>query len=189
MAKKGMAAIIMAVLVAGVASAQITISGGFALSRATLEAEGMSFDGEIGYGGNVYLDYLLPLSFPLSLGAEVGYDTSTFSEDGASVTVGAIPILLRAAYHFDIHPKMDLYLVGKIGYAVGMLSGDVGDDVTAKGGVGFGIDAGLAFYFTPLVGIFGEAGFDMYALSAEAGSITIKSPLTRFVTAGLSIKF
>jgi hypothetical protein len=69
-------------LVAGT-YAQVTISGGFALSNMTGVASGDGYsstmDGNIGIGGNVYLDYLLPIGVPLSLGVEIGIDTSTFT--------------------------------------------------------------------------------------------------------------
>lgn len=77
MKKKLILAIIIAVAIAGAASAQVTISGGFALSRAEVTGQGFSITGELGYGGNIYADYLLPIGIPMSLGVEVGYDTST----------------------------------------------------------------------------------------------------------------
>jgi hypothetical protein len=63
-------------LTAGV-SAQITISGGFVLSQLDVSGDlgGQGLDGGVGFGGNVYLDYLLPINVPLSLGVEVGVDT------------------------------------------------------------------------------------------------------------------
>ncbi|MDR2537208.1 MAG: hypothetical protein LBC46_02770, partial [Treponema sp.] len=64
-------------LLAGISAAgayaQITVSGGFALSN--MEAKGtssygagQSIEGDIGIGGNIYLDYLLPINIPLSIG-------------------------------------------------------------------------------------------------------------------------
>jgi hypothetical protein len=199
MTKKVVLAVIVALAFAGAANAQITISGGFALSAAEIHVS--RYEGEIGIGGNIYLDYLLPIGVPLSLGVEAGVDTSTFPFDGGKDTAIAIPLLLRVAYHFDLMPKLDLYLVGKIGYAFGDVTGDSidlvenqGGNVEVAGGLGFGIDAGVAFYFTSLVGIFAEAGFDRYN-----GKYTVKFPgisdtssdvtFSRFLTAGLSIKF
>ena len=208
MAKKIALALIAAFAVAGAASAQITVSGGFALSSATVEGFGWSEDSEVGIGGNIYLDYLLPIGVPLSLGAEVGVDTAEWPE-GRGTTGIAIPLLLRAAYHFDLHPRLDLYLVGKIGYVIGAVSGgnieDVkksGYTVNAMGGIGFGADLGIAFYFSPVVGLFAEAGFDRYngaytvSGSENTGggatinfSDTASVAFNRFLTAGLSFKF
>jgi hypothetical protein len=194
-------------LVAGT-YAQVTISGGFALSNMTAKASGgggtSSIEGDVGLGANVYLDYMLPIGVPLSLGAEIGIDSSSLSWEGVSTgkdTVLAIPLLIRAGYHFDLFPKLDLYLVGKIGFAFGSWSGSTKDAIKADGGTmddpsgfAFGIDIGAAYYFTSSIGVFGEVGFDDYALSTSLSGtyfsgITLDVPFNRFFTAGISAKF
>lgn len=193
-----MLAAFAAFITVGAVNAQITISGGFALSAA--EVDETNYEGEVGFGGNIYLDYLLPVDIPLSLGVEIGLDSSTFPYDGGETIAMAIPLLLRAAYHFDVMPKLDLYLVGKIGYAFGNVSGDEvdyienhGGSVKVSGGFGFGFDAGVAYYFTSSAGIFAEIGFDQYngryttTLDGYGGSSDVT--FNRFFTAGLSIKF
>ena len=208
MSKKGFLAVILAVLAAGAASAQVTISGGFALSYmdANLKTDGagVSIKGDVGAGGNVYLDYLLPIGIPMSLGVEFGVDSSSFSSySGWKDTVLAIPILLRAAYHFDLHPQLDLYLVGKVGWVFGAWSGDQYDGIKNMGasiepdppmGIGFGADLGIAYYFTPRFGLFAEGGFDGYMLQTKLkvsgqGTATLDAPFYRFVTVGISTKF
>jgi hypothetical protein len=200
------------VLLAMGAYAQVTISGGFALS--TTEEASMSgdisdsggVDAEIGLGANIYADYLLPISIPLSLGFEIGVDGSKFRVyDKFDEKVTAIPLLLRAAYHFDLFPKLDLYGVLKIGYAIGIWTGEFKDmlinrynaTIDAMGGFAWGIDAGASYYITQTVGIFAEIGFDDYMLKAKgtgsdrgySGSATFKVPFNRFLTAGVSVKF
>jgi hypothetical protein len=172
------------VLAAGV-PAQVTVSGGVALSIMSVEAGGYSIDGEMGFGGNIYADYLLPVSVPLSLGFEIGYDRASISGNdgwGNNITVEgyAIPLLIRAAYHFDLMANLDLYLVGKIGYVLGGGEGESGYN-----GIGFGFDVGGAYYFTPRFGAFAEAGFDRYNCEKDG----LKVPFTRFFTAGVSVKF
>jgi hypothetical protein len=175
------------VLAAGV-SAQVTVSGGFALSTMSADVGGTSIDGEMGFGGNIYADYLLPISVPLSLGFEIGYDRASISDSGVTVEGYVIPLLVRVAYHFDLMANLDLYLVGKIGYALG--GGEAGgDSESGYNGVGFGFDVGGAYYFTPRLGAFAEAGFDRYNLSKDISGTTVKIPFTRFVTVGLSVKF
>jgi hypothetical protein len=181
--------LLFAGLTAGV-SAQITISGGAALSRATLNLEELEDDASqsdtTGYGGNVYLDYLLPISIPLSLGVEAGFDGATTSAVGGNSgdtfedKITAIPLLLRVAYHLDLMPRLDLYVVGKIGYVLGKWEGDTldyytenipgayrGYEATPPSGLGWGFDLGAAFYFTPNFGIFIEGGFDRYDLKTK----------------------
>jgi hypothetical protein len=189
------------VLLAGISAvgayAQITISGGFALSTMEVKPEGYSsessFKGDIGLGGNVYLDYLLPVGIPVSLGGEIGIDTSSISSGGVTGTMLAVPILLRAAYHFDLFPKLDLYLVGKIGYTIGsVVEGFLKDYVESAGGIAFGIDVGVAYYFASALGAFIEGGFDDYAVEAKIknnyGGGKLETPFYRYITFGLSFK-
>jgi hypothetical protein len=185
------------------AFAQITVSGGFALSSISgVEVDGypVAFDGKVGLGGNVFVDYLLPISIPLSLGFEVGVDTGSIESDGFKDTIIAIPLLVRAAYHFDLMPRLDLYLVGKIGYVPGAWTGETkdlvksyGGDIGGVGGVGFGFDLGVAYYFNSKLGLFGEGGFDAYLLRSKITgpnfSATLKAPFYRFLTIGVSGKF
>jgi hypothetical protein len=193
-------------LAAGV-SAQTTISGGFALSsmKVVYEEPGYTeeFDGKVGAGFNFYIDRLLPISIPLSLGGEIGFDTASASQDNRyydtmEVQGYVIPILLRVAYHFDLMPKLDLYLVGKIGGAFGFSKIDYGDgdgeeSESGYGGFGFGFDVGVAYYFVPRFGLFVEGGFDRYNLKKDFNetwySYTIKAPFNRFFTVGISTKF
>jgi hypothetical protein len=200
--------VLSAVCVTG-AFAQVTVSGGFALSSVkSVDVSGYGFEGNTtidsgtGIGGNLLVDYLLPLSIPLSLGAEIGVDGAKFTiEHYGEETVTAIPLLLRAAYHFDLVPKLDLYAVAKIGYVIGIWEGSQKDYLTnvvkmtvgSIGGMGFGFDVGAAYYFNSTVGAFAEAGFDDYALSSKITgfdeTITFKAPFHRFLTIGVSGKF
>jgi hypothetical protein len=151
----------------------------------------------------VYLDYLLPINIPLSLGGEIGVDSSSLGlgedEDGNAledIKVLAIPILLRAAYHFDLFPKLDLYVVGKVGFAFGSVTSGpkaIKDALDSIRGFAFGFDVGAAYYFTSFVGVFIEGGLDDYMLKAKFkdygyGAITLDTPFYRFVTIGLSFK-
>ena len=201
--------VISVVCVTG-AFAQVTVSGGFALSSvADIEISGQGSQGtesDIGAGGNLFVDYLLPISIPLSLGGEVGVDSAAFKYNyGLSLitkdTVIAIPLLLRAAYHFDLLPKLDLYVVGKIGYVIGIWDGEtkdklksIGASVDDKGGMGFGFDVGAAYYFNSKLGAFAELGFDQYNLESKITSseglynLTLKAPFNRFLTIGVSGK-
>jgi hypothetical protein len=211
MVKRLFAAAAFALLTAG-AYAQVTVSAGFALSStnsASVSYSGRTYDGnieaEVGLGGNIYADYLLPIGIPLSLGFEFGVDGSKFTiKEGLqswNESMTAIPLLLRAAYHFDLMSKLDLYLVGKLGYAIGVWEGDYKTMITNNngtvgnvGGFAFGIDVGASYYFTQLAGAFIEAGFDDYMLEAKGTngsgvSYTFKAPFYRFLTLGISLKF
>jgi hypothetical protein len=175
------------------ASAQVTVSGGFALSSMEAKANGESIKGEVGFGGNIYADYLLPISVPLSLGLEVGIDTASLDDNGYKITGTAIPFLLRVAYHFDLMANLDLYAVGKIGFVLGSAEFQDGSSESGYNGVGFGFDVGAAYYFTPRFGAFAEAGFDRYnaqkEIDVDFAKFTVEIPFTRFLTFGISTKF
>jgi opacity protein-like surface antigen len=186
-----MALALLSTVFAAGAFAQVTISGGLALSTTdsvSVSGQDTDIEGGVGLGFNIYADYLLPIGIPLSLGFELGYDASKLKYAGAEETLGAIPLLLRAAYHFDLMSNLDLYLVAKIGYAIGTYSGSGLDEI---GGFAFGFDVGAAYYFTPVIGIFAEAGFDDYALEAnikDYSAAKVKAAFFRFVTFGISTK-
>ncbi|MDR3191923.1 MAG: porin family protein [Treponema sp.] len=186
------------------AFAQVTVSGGLAVSAVTdVEVSGWNpnIDSTAGIGGNLFVDYLLPIGIPLSLGGEIGVDGAKFTiENDGEETIVAIPLLVRVAYHFDLMPKLDLYVVGKIGYVPAVWEGtqkdnleNAGVSVGNIGGLGFGFDIGTAYYFNPKVGAFAELGFDGYMLESEISgggmSATLKAPFYRFVTIGASVKF
>jgi hypothetical protein len=213
-------ALLFAGLAAGV-SAQITVSGGLALSSikdVKLSGQGIDVEADVGFGGNIYLDYLLPISIPLSLGFEAGVDSGSFTFSGSGANyedkIMAIPLLLRLAYHFDFFPKFDLYVVGKVGFAFGIWTGDQrdlidnwGGTVDTISGLAYGFDAGVAYYFSANFGIFAEAGFDNYMLKSKiktsytgytgytdtyetySYSETLEAPFNRFVTLGISTRF
>jgi hypothetical protein len=170
------------------ASAQITISGGGAISTMSAEVGSTSVDGDIGFGGNIYADYLLPIGVPLSLGFEAGFDTASIEDNGTKITGNAIPLLARVAYHFDLMANLDLYVVGKIGYVLGFAEA-MEESESGFGGIGFGFDVGAAYYFIPRLGVFAEAGFDRYNLEKDISGMTVELAFSRFVTVGISAKF
>jgi hypothetical protein len=178
--KSLMRAAAFALLSAGLAAgayAQVTFSGGYAFSGVYASYDGDSVN-ITGSGGNICFDFLLPIGIPLSLGGEIGFNTASQWGD----TFFAIPIVVRAAYHFDLLPKLDLYLVGKVGYTFGW------DDYDSAGGLGFGVDAGVAYYFNSKLGLFAEGGYDSYSLEVEGGNNGYEIRFSRFFTIGLSVK-
>jgi hypothetical protein len=187
--KAALFAALFTALAAG-ASAQVTISGGFAVSSMEADIGGLSFDGDIGIGGNIFVDYLLPIGLPLSLGFEVGYDTATIDDDAYGKLSGyAIPLLARAAYHFDLMANLDLYVVGKLGYVLGSGEDAYGYSEDGINGLGFGFDVGAAYYFSPRIGFFAEAGFEQYGLEKVINGVDWEVAFSRFVIVGLSAKF
>jgi hypothetical protein len=170
--------------------AQVTVSGGFALS--SVNSKDSNEKAKTGLGFNVFVDYLLPVSVPLSLGFEAGYDTAgiestrtyyDYSYGGyeaytetTEIEVAVIPLLFRIAYHLDLLARLDLYLVGKFGYAFEVWKGEFIEQ--APDTFTFGVDVGAAYYLSPRFGLFAEAGYDSYG-----------DYFNRFLTFGISTKF
>jgi hypothetical protein len=193
--------------------AQFTVGGGFALSATDVSVSGLAstfganpkVESDAGFGGTLYLDYLLPVGIPVSVGAELSVLSAKFKTDAAYLgtfkdTVTAVPLLIRVAYHFDFVPILDLYVVGKIGGAFGSWEGSFKSEATKlalaiddPGGFAIGIDVGAAYYFTSMFGVFAELGVDHYGLEAGAFgsgiSATLEAPFTRFLVFGANLKF
>jgi hypothetical protein len=182
--KKLVFVFVLAGVLAGGAFAQVTVSRGLAFS--SVDKIKISWWNDIDIDANVEVDvnqsvdYRLPISILLSLGVEAGVDGAIGEVVGLNIM--AIPLLARAAYHFNFMPKLDLYVVGKIGL-IEIREGDVRDYFENMGliynglGVWFGFDAGAAYYFTEKRGVFAELGFDQYAW-----------PFTHILTIGISDK-
>jgi hypothetical protein len=134
MAKKFLLVLVLASVLAGGAWAQekvskITINGGFAMGNGTMQvvynsAGHTKSEPKPASGAFVSGDYRLPMKLPLSVGGELGF----FNCEDAKA--GAIPILVRAAYHFSFNkiPKLDIYPLVKVGFALGI--GDIGKELS-----------------------------------------------------------
>jgi hypothetical protein len=62
------------------------------------------------------------------------------------------------------------------------------------GGFSYGANAGVRYFFTPIIGIFGELGYDRYAITYETtgaywlGSYSWSYNIYTWVHAGVTIK-
>jgi hypothetical protein len=186
------------------------VKAGFQLgniANPTVTNMSMSMDGKAAFGGQAAFDYVF--NFGLSVGGEVGVLSAKAESGTFKDTFTAIPILARVGYHLSalgfLPKNMDLYFLGKMGFVPGVWSGDSkdyldellemygGSSIDNPKGFGFGFDVGYAFYFTPIVGIFAEAGFERYLLksevSVEGSTYEAESPMNKFFTLGLALKF
>jgi hypothetical protein len=196
-------------------SGDILINGGFGIGM-----YGFTFKIESGlqnvvyanpalFGGYVSVDYVLPLTFPLTVGLEIGFSGAKIKSvsnpflPAPSGGLGFIPILARAAWHpnFGIE-NLDPFVMLKMGYGFGWLNGDFGDLLEPKGpsGFGIGIMLGTRYFFTSHIGAFVEVGYERFFASFDYDksfpvlggtarmSGTWKSPVQRFVTLGVTYK-
>ncbi|MDR1785852.1 MAG: hypothetical protein LBR23_05230 [Spirochaetaceae bacterium] len=145
----------------------------------------------------------------MTAGLETGYDFATvgigsdFAASGKSdAALGLIPIFLRIGYHPDLGIKnLDIYALGKAGYAIGFWTGDITDSKTITlsnpMGFAFGFDLGARYFFTRNLGVFVEVGFERYVLPYDMTmdldifgkyTSTVDAFGAKFATAGLTFK-
>lgn len=103
------------------------------------------------------VEYCLPISFALAVGGEAGVGFLV----GYSESYLCIPIFARVSWHpnFEVN-NLDTYLVLKLGYNISLTQ-------YYGGGFSFGFAAGARWFFTPVIGVFGELGWDRYGLKYD----------------------
>jgi hypothetical protein len=138
----------------------------------------------------VNVDYALPMGgIPFTLGGFFVFNQSTFEEEwiGASSRYGYIHTYTgtafgaRLAYHPNFEVKnLDAYATFALGYYLyGATTKYTGEWLVSKSKpanydtIYFGFNLGARYFFTPVVGVWGELGYS--ALS--------------YITAGISVKF
>jgi len=113
---------------------------------------------DVALGGSVAVDYALPV--PVMVGLEVGVAGVT-----EEYTPIAIPILARASWHPNWGvPKLDTYVRLKLGGNIGLGKLPL-DGGRWGGGFAYGFQAGVRYFFTDIIGVFGELGYDRYGIS------------------------
>ena len=134
------------------------------------------------------VEYALPI--PLTVGGEVGVAFG-FGEYG----VIGIPILAKVAWHpnFEV-PNLYTYITLKLGASLGFPTGEAKNDTKGGAGFAYGFNAGVRYFFTPTIGVFGELGWDQYRYSIKYdggyyyGSWKYKGWMGSFFHAGITFK-
>jgi len=144
--------------------------------------------GFVGFGMSVTVaaDYALPI--PLMVGLETGA-VFIFSS-GAPV---GIPIMARVSWHPNWGVKnLDTFVRFKIGYNIG-----VGGEVFGGkyiGGLALGFSIGARYFFSDLIGVFGELGWNGYWFGYKWDSThfgtryTASWPMGTFFSTGVTFK-
>jgi len=174
--------------------------GSFMISP-TVHLGGSGFSGlgavddgfHLSIAATVAADYCLPI--PLTVGLETGAAFSTEKDSDI-----LIPILARVAWHVNFGVKnLDPYVGAKIGYTINTgdfesYKGSLYD--TSSGGLSFGFNVGVRYFFTPMIGVFGELGYDRYKWGEVNykgiygwGSWSWSAYYYTFFHAGVTIKF
>jgi hypothetical protein len=212
MQKKIAVALLVLAVTAGAASAQvdmsrfpspiepgnILLSPGFSIIPGSLTLGGSGYSMSIntfGIGGALAVDYALPI--PLTVGAEVGFENYHFSDFGGDFELGTIPIMFRIAWHPNFGVQgLDPYILGKGGIGIPMQAKVSSGGVSVSTdlldlGFGFGVDAGVRYFFTDMIGAFGELGYQtiIYTISGIGGGSETASLGGFAIRLGVTIKF
>jgi len=114
-------------------------------------------------------DFALPTPIALTAGLELGIGMllGDWNYGSGDASFKCLPILARIAWHpnFEV-PSLDPYVTFKVGYNIN-LTGEDNDYYKFGGGFSYGFNAGVRYFVTPNVAIFGELGYDRWGISFE----------------------
>ena len=194
MAKKVVFLLIALAVAAGAAGA-LELNIGFdpaLLSGTGKYAKGL--DTSIAPGFTVAADFFPGKKQTISIGPELGFFIAPISSkygDGATALI--VPIAFRLGWHlkFIKVDNLDVYVLGKFGFAPGSWIDDGGDSkIESPFELVYGFNLGGKYFFTPKLGGFVEAGFNHYGLDvASGGYIVLETSLVSYARLGVSFKF
>ncbi|MDR0302327.1 MAG: porin family protein [Treponema sp.] len=143
-------------------------------------------------GGRLHADYAV-LQW-LSIGIESGFSGAPIGDTDFSA--GVVPVLARVAWHPFALQNLDPYLVGKAGYGVGFWTKE-GTDYNwtdPYGAFVWGVDVGVRYFFTKVIGAFIEAGYECQHIDWEHPGMEVPkwegaANGRTYATLGLTVKF
>jgi hypothetical protein len=152
------------------------------------------FDGGIDsaafFGASIIVDYALPINFALTVGGESGFYGAKINipfDDSSALL--EIPIIARVAWHPNWEVKnLDTYVLVKLGFGLGIITGDAGDHLNNPVGFIYGTNLGVRYFFTPKIGAFGELGYEGNYLKTRDSGWTYYFYATKFLTLGVTFK-
>lgn len=192
-------------------SMHINVMGGFLAGSAT-EKDDTAGSPKVKYSANgagfgVNFQYGLAESFSAGIGLEYGSAVLTY-KSGADTSYGytysdpsisLFKVNLSGRYYFVNKDKFNVYAGPSVGYTSGkdktVLGVGFGGEKTKFSGLNYGINAGGNYYFTDIVGVIVNLGYEGNSLKstlADPGyaDITGKTTIGGVkVMAGLALKF
>jgi len=122
-----------------------------------------SYSSLFSFGLTVAADYALPIPVALAVGLEFGF-ASNFEDFSDGVT---LPILVRVSWHPNFEVRgLDPYVTMKLGYSIGVGNWGYESKYWSSGGFSYGFNVGCRYFFNDIIGIFGELGYDRYAVGS-----------------------
>jgi hypothetical protein len=173
------------------------IGTGLNFSTPEVKTSAFTLEGDQVYapGASFSFEWLPSGKAGLTYGLETGLYYAGYDIMGLDSSVIAIPVLFRFGWHpsFIKVQNLDVYLLGKIGLTFGSYGGDLADIAGTPWNISFGGNIGAKYFFTPMIGLFLEAGINLYRLSADidtgyGSDNKLYTNIDNYATLGVSIK-
>ncbi|GHT89491.1 hypothetical protein FACS1894137_18830 [Spirochaetia bacterium] len=121
--------------------------------------------GSVFWGGSLSADWIPNGKIGLSYGIESGL----LGGETQDTIIFGIPIIFRLGWHpsFIKTEKIDIFILGKIGWAFGIWGPHI-DKYSNPNGIVGGINVGGAYFLNPLVGVYAELGYNYYGLARSS---------------------
>lgn len=164
----------------------VNVMGGFLTGTATDksdEAGSTKFKSSVtGAQFAANFQYGLAESFSAGIGVEVGSSILTpktidFSDYGYSTnfTISTLKVNLSGRYYFLNDDKFNVYAGPSIGFTTGKdntaYGFDFGGDKTKFSGLNYGVNAGGNYYFTDVVGVILNIGYEGNSLTSKQSGV------------------
>ncbi|QQO09976.1 hypothetical protein [Breznakiella homolactica] len=122
-------------------------------------------DGSVFWGGSLSADWIPSGKTGISYGIESGLGGGKTGD----TAVFGIPVIFRLGWHpkFIRSECIDIFLLGKIGWAFGVWGPQLDEDAVPNGIV-CGINIGGRYVFTPVIGAYAEIGYTYYGLARNS---------------------
>lgn len=187
---------------------QVNIMGGFLTGNATSEYDdaALNVNGETkatasGAQFGAHFQYGIADAFSLGLGLEFGtvvLSPKDFNNFGTEPSLNTFKVMVTGRYYFVNKEKFNVYAGPSVGYTTAKddtVYFGFNDTETKYNGLNYGVNAGGNYFFTDIVGVIVNLGYEGNSLSfteSEAGfqDVDGKATLGGFkVMAGLALKF
>jgi len=103
------------------------------------------------------------------IGLSYGIESGLLGGKKQDSNIYGIPIIFRMGWHPDFIKieNMDIFLLGKAGWAFGLWGSNM-DDGSTSGGIVCGINFGGSYVLTPKTHVYAEIGYNYYGLARNS---------------------
>jgi hypothetical protein len=98
-----------------------------------------------------------------------GIETAVLNGKKQNNNILGIPVIFRIGWYPDFFKleNIDLFVLGKIGWAFGLWGSNM-DKGSTSGGIMCGVNIGGSYHFTPMLRAYAEIGYNYYGLARNS---------------------